>query len=215
MISMVVGLVALFQASVSFAYDSRFEINPDLAGQLDQLAQNHTTTTSSGRSGNQYWVDASAVLKVDAAKLLAASLDYDHYVQFGMPHLNDSRVVETASPDLFYTYASMSYITMSSRHYLEIRVHRTINDRGGAGLEWELTPKRASWPYNESSSFTRLEGSFFIQPLADGNVYVRSYLTNDVNVPLGSLLSGIIQKALRNGAADVIMALARQAPVQP
>jgi hypothetical protein len=81
-------------------------------------------------------------------------------------------------------------------------------------MEWQLTPKRPEWPGTEASAFTQSNGSFYLEPLPDGAVYVRYYLSNDVNIPLSGLLSGLIQSQLRKGAADVIQTLARQAPTR-
>jgi hypothetical protein len=199
----------LLSAPAAWAFDTHFGVNPAVS--LQQLESNATTSTSSGRNGNIYWADASAVLHADAAKLFAAAQDYDRYVEFGMPHLNDSHVVERDSPELLFTWASMSIITLHSQHYLEVLVHPSLGADGSRGMEWQLAPKKPEWPYVNAPGFTRSDGSFYIQPLQDGTVYVRYYLSNDVDVPLGGLLSGVIQSQLRKGAADVIMVLARQA----
>jgi ribosome-associated toxin RatA of RatAB toxin-antitoxin module len=209
------ALLVLVVSHSASAYDSHFGIDPALKDKLGFLAKSHRTNLTSGRTGNLFTVDASAVLKVDAAKMLAAALDYDHYVAFGMPHLNESHVVERASPDLLYTFASMSYLTMHSQHYLEVRTQRAMSSNGAAGIEWELVQRHPSWQYNDSPAFSRMDGSFYLEPLTDGNVYVRYYLANEVKSSLAGLFPGIVKNALTNGAADVIMVLARQAPVQP
>ena len=207
---LLIGLIAALTPA-AWAYDSRFGIDPNVS--VAQLEAAHSTSTSSGRNGDLYWADASAVLNVDAAKLFAAALDYDDYVAFGMPHLNESHVVERDSPTYLFTWASMSIATLHSQHYFEVTVHPALAAAGSQGMEWQLTPKRPSWPYTEASAFTQSNGSFYIEPLADGAVYVRYYLSNDVNIPLSGLLGGLIQSQLRKGAADVIMALVHQAPV--
>lgn len=193
----------------AWAYDSRFGIDPNVS--LPQLSSNGAITTHSGRSGNLYNADASAVLRVNADKLFAAAQDYNDYVKFGMPYLNDSHVVDHTPPDLLYTWASMSIAVLHSEHYLEVKIHPSLNDTGGRGMEWQLANKRPEWPYPQASGFNVSNGSFYIQPLQDGTVYVRYYLSNDVSLPLSGLLSGIIQSELRKGAADVISVLARQA----
>lgn len=201
--------IAYFPSSAQ-AFDSRLGVDPNVS--LSQLASSGTTTTSSGRNGNLYYADASSVLHVDADRLFAAAQDYDHYVQFGMPHLNEAHVVERDSPELLFAWASMSIAVLHSQHYLEVHIHPRLNDFGGRGMEWQLADKKPGWPYNEASAFSHSDGSFFIQPLQDGTVYVRYYLSNDVNLPLSGLLSGIIQSQLRKGASDVITMVARQAP---
>lgn len=210
---LLVALVFAHSSTHAIAFESHFEIDPSVKESLAQIARNHVTATRSGRSGDLYSADASAVLKVNPAKLFAAAQDYDHYVAFGMPHLDEARVVERASPDLLFTFASMSYATMSSRHYLEVRLHPNLSPAGAMGMEWQLAQRHPGWPYNDSPAFSRMDGSFYLEPLADGNVYIRYFLANNVNMP--GIFSSIIQRALRSGAADVIMVLARQAKVQP
>src|SRR5690242_10188585 len=83
------------------AYDSRFGVDPNVS--LRQLETNGTISTSSGRNGNIYNADASAVLHVDADKLFAAAQDYNDYVKFGMPYLNESHVVDHDAPDHLFT----------------------------------------------------------------------------------------------------------------
>ncbi|MGK5084819.1 SRPBCC family protein [Bdellovibrionota bacterium FG-1] len=196
---------------VAQAYDSRFGINPSVQNALLDLAQRHVTQTVSNRVGDLFSADASAVMDVDPAKVFAAGLDYDHFVQFGMPHLSESVLVERTSPDLFYVFSSMSYLSLHSSQYMEVRVHRNLGGPGSAGVEWQLTPKQAGWPHRDSPAFNRMEGSFYVEPLSSGGVYMRYYLANRVDLPLTGLLSGFIQSSLRSGAADVIKALARQA----
>lgn len=205
--------VAIASASPASAFESRFEIDPSLRGRLSALARDRVTNISSSRQGDLYIADASAVLRIDAGRMFAAAVDYDRYVQFGMPRLNASRVVDRPAPDLFYVYSEMSYATMRSSQHMEVRVHRKLGASGSAGIEWQLTPARAHWPA-ANPQFTRMDGSFYLEPLADGYVYVRYFLASRVDLPLSGLLSGLVQKSLRNGAADVITVLARQALLQ-
>jgi hypothetical protein len=206
--------VAFALSPRAHALDPHLAMEPSAKARLGEMASKHITLVGSTRNGNLFSADASAVLKVDAAKLFAAALDYDHYVKFGMPHLNESHLVERASPDLLYVFSSLTYNSLNSRQYMEVRVHRTLDVPGAMGIEWEKTPKRANWPYADNNAFNRTDGTFYVQPLADGNTYVRYYLSNNVDLPMLGVLSGIIQRALRGGASDVIMVLANQAPVQ-
>ena len=182
-----------------------------------QLGANATTGTTSGASGNIYWADASAVMHVDAARLFAAAQDYDHYVAFGMPHLNESHVVERDSPEVLFTWASMSIATLHSQHYLEVHVHPSLESAGDAagsrGMEWQLASKRPEWPYTEAPG-VHPQRRIILHPTRYRmeRFYVRYYLSNDLDNPLGGLLSGLIKTQLRKGAADVIHAHARQAP---
>jgi hypothetical protein len=215
-------VLALCVASLASAFESRFEVDAQVS--LEDLATQGTPYVVSGRTNGAYWADASAVLsQVDVAKLFAAAQDYDDYVQFGMPYLNESHVVERESAELLYTWASMTYsiagIDINAEYYLEARIHPDLDSAGARGMEWQVVPRKANWPYEDDHPrFDRNDGSFYIQPLADGRAYVRYFITSDIEVPLGRFgrfFGGdkIIQGALRKGAGNVITALAKQAAV--
>jgi hypothetical protein len=203
-------LILVFTFSPAWAFDSRLQIDPDVS-LVDLSASPGAVTTTLGRNINIYWTDSSAVLRVDSGQFLAASLDYNRYVEFGMPHLKSSHIVERVSPELLYTWASLSYIMFSSKHYLEIRVHPRVGNIASCGIEWQLAGKKPEWKYPEDSAFSHSDGSLFIQPLDNGMIYVRYYFSNDVNIPLGRVVSPLIQRKLRQGAADVIKTLSKQA----
>jgi ribosome-associated toxin RatA of RatAB toxin-antitoxin module len=207
----VLALAVLALAPSAWAFDSKFNIDPNY--NLGELPANGSALAHSGRSGSLFWADASAVLRANPAKLFAKAKDYDHYVQFGMPHLNASKVMEHDSDELIYTWTSMSYVGLQSEDYLEVRIHDAFDNRGTMGMEWQQAVPKPSWPTN-NSKFYRFDGSFYVQPLDDGKVYVRYYLTNGVNMSLAGLLSGFIQSQLRKGAAEVIMKLAEAAQAQ-
>src|SRR5437868_2843633 len=89
-----------------YAFDTRFQMDPSV--NLQDIEASGAIPVKVTRSDRTFYSDASAVMKVDQQKLLASSLDYDHYVQMGMPNLSESRLVETA-PDgaTLYIWADM------------------------------------------------------------------------------------------------------------
>jgi hypothetical protein len=216
-------LLSLALTQSAWAFDSYLEVDRDVS--LSDLAARGTPLVSSGRDGGMYWADASAVLsRVSVEKLFAAAQDYGHYTDFGMPYLNQSRIVEKQTPEHLFTWASMTYriagISISSQYYLEVNVRSRLDNRGGRGMEWQIVPKKREWSYADNHSrFSKNDGSFYILPLANGRVYVRYYVTSDIQVPLGRVgrfFGGnkVIQGALRQGASSVITALAKQAAVR-
>lgn len=178
----VCGLLVLGAPTGSTA-EPRFEIDPrqDLA----ELAATRRVAIEVDRLDGLYLLDASAVLPVGVEALLGASLDYDRFVDMGMPNLRASRVVS---------------------------VRRNLRHPGAAGIEWRLVRRQPDWPYEEASAFTRLEGSWYLEPLGPDRVYVRYVLatTLDPSIP-DSLVSGLVKRQLREGTREVIQVLGREA----
>ena len=70
----------------------------DQAQDLADLGRTGRIAVAVERTDSTYTLDASAVLRVDAARLLGVSVDYERYTQMGVPNLRASRVVST-EPD--------------------------------------------------------------------------------------------------------------------
>ena len=66
----------------------------------------------------------------------------------------------------------MSYFGQSSKHYLAVRIERNLTS-GAAGIEWRLARPAPGWRYAEASAFTRLDGSWYLERLAERSTYVR------------------------------------------
>src|SRR5262249_12080861 len=71
----------------------------DTTQDLGELARTGRLAISVERTDDVYRLDASAVLRVDARRLLGASVDYERYVQFGVPNLRASHVVSGATSE--------------------------------------------------------------------------------------------------------------------
>src|SRR5262245_42492866 len=192
------GLVLIW-ARVAGAGEARFGADP--TQDLGELARTGRLAISVERTDDVYRLDASAVLRVDARRLLGASVDYERYAQFGVPNLRASHVVSGApSEDVLYTWNWVSYLGHASKHYLAVHVVKGLAVPGAAGIRWELVPRRPAWTYEEASAFTQLDGSWYIEPLADGGVYVRYYLVAalDPSVP-EALRAWAVKRQLREG----------------
>lgn len=216
-------LVCFFSTSAAFAYDSRFEINPKI--DLQKLTALNQPLVTSYRNGAVLYVDASAILHVDIEKLTKVSADYNRYVEMKLPNLEKSAIVEKNSAgDLLYIFSHMTVdvgpITKDSKHYLEVRLEKDLNSKGGRGSQWQQVPRAKAWPFGESSQFSRLDGSWYMQPLkadANGrpNVYVRYFLAADFDTSAPDFLVDKVAKSkLASGVRGVIEALAKAAALR-
>lgn len=203
--------IALSPGSTALALETRLSVDP--TQNLAELTRTGQVIVSIGRVDGVYTLDASAVLHVDPDVLLRASTDYERYPQMGVPNLRESHVVASApGGDLLYTWSWMSLLGQSSKHYLAVQVRRGLGPARAAGIQWALARPRAGWPHEEGSAFTRLEGSWYLEPLADGTVYVRYFLTAvlDPAIPDG-MVSWLIKRQLTDGARSLVQALGREA----
>ncbi|MGZ3697586.1 MAG: hypothetical protein ACXWP5_05735 [Bdellovibrionota bacterium] len=207
-------LTLLFSVS-ALADEARLE--RDSSVNLDALRSGGKTVVSISHPDSTYRVDASAVLSnVDFDRLVAASSDYNRYVQMGMPNLKESHVVDTDEPaNELWVWSKMQISVISSQHYLEVQLLPDL--AGGAkGMQWHQVPKQPDWNYEASSKFDQLDGSFYVEPEADGTIYVRYFLAVRINAPLpDGLIQGIVKNNLRSGVIQVIQVLAQQAANKP
>jgi hypothetical protein len=89
---------------------------------------------------------------------------------------------------------------------------RNLASPGAAGIRRELIPRQPAWPYEEAPAFRRFEGSWYLEPLADGTVYVRYFAAAalDPSIPEG-LRASAVKGQLREGTRGVVHALAQEA----
>jgi hypothetical protein len=208
------ALVALGPPS-AFGADTRFGIDPrwDLA----DLTRSGRVAVSVERRGGLYTVGASAVLAGDLPTLLAVSTDYERYVGMGMPHLLEMRVVSRAPDgDHLSAWTWMRYLGRSSKHYVAVHIQRDVQRPAGsapaAGVTWTLAPRAPTWPHEEASVFARLDGSWYLEDLAEGRVYVRYAVAVvlDSSVP-EALLAPMLRHQLGEGARAGLRTVAREA----
>lgn len=207
----VATLVILLSNSPARAFEDRFLIDESV--DLAALERSGEILVRSARDGEIYTADASAVLKVDPARLLAVSTDYDRYDEMGMPNVRESRQV-AAGQRYIYTWTHMESGAFVSQHYLEVEVLSRLDAPGSAGARWQLAPydQIRNHPYDNSPAFSRLDGSWYIQELRPGVVYVRYYLAADVAFAAPDwLISRFVKKHFSEGVRQVIQVLAREA----
>src|SRR5262245_5472103 len=109
------GILLLFHALDAAAFETRFEIDRSL--KFADLERTGKPVARTVRTGDIYRSDASAVLSnVSFAKLEAASADFNHYKQMGMPNVLASRIVSNAPGDILYTWTHMSAAGQESKH---------------------------------------------------------------------------------------------------
>lgn len=197
------------------AMEARFEM--DAAQDVAELARTRRVAISVDRLGNVYTLDASAVVHADARALLDASLDYEGYVRMGVPHVRESRIVSmTPGADSLHTWTSMSGLGLSSKHYLEVRIARHLHRAGAAGVRWELAARQPAWPYEEARAFTRLQGSWYLEPLSPHAVYVRYFAVVALESSLpGEMVAWIVKGQLRQGTGALVRALSQEAGRRP
>lgn len=163
--------------------------------------------------------DASAVLRnVDFNRLFAAAKNFNQYKAMGMPYLLESKIVETPNPQTLITYNDMSSGVLSSQHFYNVQL-RTQGD----GMEWEqIRPGSSRYRraqggfYSDDPKFSKQVGSWYMERLPSGNVYVRYYASVIVDAPL--IPNGVIARhagpMFERGAKAVIKKLAARARVR-
>jgi hypothetical protein len=199
--------ILLLLSAPSFASETRLSIDPTV--DLDQLRSSGQVTVRVDRDGSTFRSDASAVLPVDEARLIAAAEDYDHYVAMGMPQLRESHLV-ARSGNTLEVWAWMSFDGQTSKHYLEVTALPSVGN--GEGASWVLTHRESGWPYADSPAFSQLDGSFYVETLSPGQVYCRYFLaaTIDSVIP-GFLLNLVAGKVFHDGVQGVVEALDKAA----
>jgi len=212
---LVAVVAALSIAPRSEAFETRLEVDPSV--DVDALATSGVVAVKpTERQGRALVSDASAVLRVDASRILAVASDFGRYDDMKMPFVEDSRVVERQGPTV-YVWTSMSMSGQASLHYLDVRLLSAINPRGSTGTMWEMIPRRAPWPYTDEPGFTRIDGSFYVEALPSSaeelpNTYVRYFLSASPDTSVPDFLVDLAAKnRIRRGVRNVIGVIAREA----
>ncbi len=179
------------------AYAGETRMHRDPAVDVPALISKGAIVVRTGRNGARYEADSSAVLSgVSFAKLQANSADVGEFRKMGMPNVKQSKwVVREARSAVAWTEMSMAGQT--SRHYLDVQFE-------GNGCYWELTQKRPSWPHEEDSKFRVLDGSWYMEDLGQGRVYVRYFLSAEIDssVPdflIENVLNSQLPASMRKG----------------
>jgi hypothetical protein len=204
----VITPVALAVATGSVgASETRMGRDPRVS--LDTLKREQKVRVTVSRAGGVYQIDASALLLgADPSKLRTASSDFDRYVDMGMPNLKASRIVERQGNRL-WTWSHLSTSGQTSKHYYEVELLPE-------GSTWFQVPRRAGWTLPDDSAFRRNEGSWFMEPLADGSIYVRYFLLLEIDSSIPDFIIDLVAgQKLATGVKDVVRVLARVAGASP
>lgn len=177
--------------------------------------------------GDTHWLDVSAVVSADAAKVFQVSLDYDHYKEFA-PYVVDSRTIQKRQgpsdsyPQELIIWTHMSYPvrifgienTRISRYYLHVQPMRNQVYSGDFGLRWVLAQNKGRWSFPTESSFSILDGSWYILPLGAGRTYVRYFLRIRTWAP-GFVVKKALRDSLGPGVKELILEIAKRAAKLP
>ena len=208
-------LAVLLVSQPASAFDTRFSVDPRV--DLTEMRRTGRMKIWAAHDGPVISADASAILRADSDLILEVAADFNAYVRMGMPFVEESHIVQGEGQSNLFTWTQMSTLGQTSQHYLEVRIVKNLNRHSGAGNMWQLATRRNSWPYPSDPSFTALDGSFYVQPLApagDGTprTYVRYYMAADPDTSIpDSIVRGIAKRQFKRGVAQVIGAVAREA----
>src|SRR6185295_16262260 len=95
----------LLLCTPAFAYDSRLEVDP--TQDLSALERTGEIRITVSRQDKRVAIDASAVIHVDIEKLYTVAVDFDHYVDYGVPDLKEIHVVDHGPGDLLYHWQNL------------------------------------------------------------------------------------------------------------
>jgi hypothetical protein len=97
----------------------------------------------------------------------------------------------------------------TSKHYYEVRLLPE-------GSVWHQVSRRAPWTDEDDSAFLLNEGSWYMEPQADGSIYVRYFLALQIDTSIpGFIVDLVAGQKLVQGVKDVVRVLARASGAQP
>jgi hypothetical protein len=188
------------------------------------LADSGRIEISSMHKGDFYQVDASAVLPVEAARFLDATLNFERYVSIGMDHVNEAHCIGgdcQANPLVFWM--KLGALGVSSKSYGQLYAYRSLDPATGAmGATWHQIGGQPSWGYADSPKFKGMEGSLYVLPLGESRpdgargTYIRyvAGATVDVFLP-GSMIETFASHEMRVNITSFVRKLAEAARGNP
>ena len=210
-------LLVLFSSVPALAGAVRYE--RDRSVDLDDLARTGQVAVQSNYRGYDVTADASAVLtRVDFAKLKALSVDFNRWARMGMPGVEAMYIVRQPSPTQMLVWIHMTNPGGSTQHYQNIAIVPSIGNQGAFGNSFELThPAQLSRLTNgqtlgDDPAFSSFEGSWYLEPLGNGRVYVRYFVDATVDSGIPAFLVGpIARSSMVDGIREMIRIFAAQA----
>ena len=203
----------------TYAHAGIGKLERDGSVDIELLASTGEVKIQSSHRGYDVVADASAVLKnVDFAKLKQASIDFNHWARFGMPGVQAMYVVRQPSPTQMLVWIFMTNPGGSTKHYQNVVISPLIGAQGAFGNTFQIThpanPARltSGQTLQDDPAFSAFEGSWYLEPLAGGRVYVRYFVDATVDSGIPAFLVGpIAQSSMVDGIRQMIHILANQA----
>lgn len=218
-------VLAAFQPAHAQAADIRFGIDPNAnLAALKAASSPSNMPMPIDHNGNTYQLDGSAVLhdcdaahaSCDLDKLWVIAKDYNDYAKFGMPDLKQSIVVSGAPAQdsdgpVLFAWIDMVAFGIESASYLE--VHTAPAEEGlsadSRGIYWvTATQTQSGWGYPNNPAFLDFHGSWYMQDLGGGDMYVRYYLSATAKNAIEGLVAG---PRLQSDARQTVTILWQQA----
>lgn len=178
-----------------------------------------------------FLVESAALVTSDADRIFEVSLDYDHYKDFA-PYVTDSRYMVRGAPwaDSFI-WTRMAYpaellgidFTLDTSYYLRVQSLTSIVTQGDLAIRWVLESPHPGWNFPVRSSFSVLDGSWYILPMDAGacsrksissrkvrfrNAGSCSYVSYFVKIRPDTLVpDGIVRRVLRKSLEKNVRSL--------
>jgi hypothetical protein len=204
------GIIVLSFTSAALAGETRYSI--DQAQDLAALARTGELNLKINRQDRKVSVDGSAVVKVDIDKYMRVVKEFERYPAFGIESIREVHVVERGPGDLVYVWHNVAASGRESKQYLEFKLEPVLTNTRARGMEWQQVQRRATWTYEEKSQFLSIAGSWYLEPLADGNVYIRYFQQADIASGLpGWLIELVIRNTFINDSKKAYEAFVRAA----
>jgi hypothetical protein len=198
------GLMVLIASSAQ-ATEVRLQVNS--ATSLDALRESQDIQVTTGRSGDVFTVDASAVLDIIPSRFEAVAMDFDLQSSLGMPETPESHTVDHHGDEIV-AWIHMAAIGANSKHYFDLHVlHNGVAPAYAWAASWQMVRAQPGWPYEDAPAFGKIEGSLYVLPLGSAGpdtrqpTYVRYFSLAQVQTILPAwLISGFVRGQL---ASDI------------
>ncbi len=207
---MLVGVIVLSFTASALAIETRYGI--DTTQDLGALARSGELVIKIDRRDRKVSVDGSAVVKVDPDKYMTVIKQYERYPAFGIESIKEVHVVERGPGDVVFVWHNVAASGRESKQYMEFRERPVLSNTRARGMEWQMVSRRSNWGYEAKSAFVTIAGSWYLEPLADGNTYIRYFQQADIDSGLpGWLIEIVIRNTFMNDSKKAYESFVRAA----
>ncbi len=176
----------------------RWEVDPSWKDSITEPSEPKVKVSYGEKTAD---LDASTVVNADIAKLFEGSLDYDRYVEMGMPNVIKSVVMER-HPDkkLMYVWYKTRVAGQVSEQYLEVTYEPEISAEGQdagtptgriAAISWKQVKAKPEWKHPDRSVFSSMAGSLYLKAASLKAVYIRYFNRGVIDTAWPDLFVGI------------------------